>query len=792
MSSKFAASTAKAYWDSSRSVEQRVTNLLAQMTPAEKVAQLGSVYIYDLLDEHGFSEEKAARMSTGVGQITRLGTYSLLTPRQRAETANAIQAYLVHHTRLGIPAIIHDECCSGFAAMGATRFPQMIGLASTFRPELAEAMADAIRKQMRTTGTHQGLGPVLDLLRDPRWGRVEETFGEDASLVSRFGAAYVRGLQGRHLNDGVMATIKHFLGHSVSEGGMNCTPVHMGAREIREAYLLPYEAAVRESGAATVMNSYSELDGQVVAANPQILRTLLRDELGFTGPVVSDYLAVDMLHTFHRVAADRREAAVKALRAGIDMELPETLCYGELLLAALECGEIEIELIDESVRRVLAKKFELGLFEHPMVDVGAVEATYNDPRPMELAREIASQSLVLLKNEGGVLPLSKSPGAIAVIGPNATSGRNFMGDYSHAAMVEIMLDGNPELLPLMEKTGSRDHYDQAIAQVPTVLQAIRERVSSDTQILYAMGCNNGDEDRTGFDAAVSAAQQADVIVLVLGDKSGLVPGCTTGEFNDRTTLNLPGVQEELVKAVVAAAPGKPVVAVLINGRPLVLTGLAETVPAILEAWIPGEQGAPAIADVLFGEINPAGRLPVTLPRSVGQLPVIYSNRPSGGRSHFRGDYADSSAKPLYPFGFGLSYTSFAYSNLTISGDLRSGGAVAVTCDVANTGERPGDEVVQLYIQDEYACVPRPVKELKGFRRISLEPGQSARVTFTITPEHLAYYDEAMRLIVEPGSIRVGVGGSSEDLRLMSAFNVAEKIEVAQRSTQIIGQAEIQD
>lgn len=790
MSSEFAASTAKVYLDSSRPVVQRVDDLLSQMTTAEKVAQLGSVYIYDLLGEQGFSEEKAARLAGGIGQVTRLGTYSLLTPRQRAETANAIQSYLVNHTRLGIPAIIHDECCSGFAALGATRFPQMIGLASTFRPELAEQMADCIRQQMRATGTHQGLGPVLDLLRDPRWGRVEETFGEDAALVARFGAAYVRGLQGKSLKGGVMATIKHFLGHSVSEGGLNCTPVHMGEREMREAYLLPYEAAVRESGAATVMNSYSEMDGLVVAANSRILRDLLREELGFEGLVVSDYLAVDMLHTFHRVAADRREAAVKALRAGIDQELPETLCYGEPLLAALECGEVEMSLIDAAVRRVLAKKFELGLFEQPMVNVEAVETLYDDPKPAELAYEIASQSLVLLKNEGDILPLPKSLGTIAVIGPNAADGRNHLGDYTHAAMFEIMLDGNPELLPLMEHTGSRAGYDQAIAQLPTLLQSIRERVSSETQVLYAQGCAANDNVRSGFAAAIDVARQADVIILALGDKSGLTPGCTTGEFNDRTTLNLPGAQEALVQAVLEAAAGKPVVAVLINGRPLTLTNLAETVPAILEAWMPGEQGAPAIADALFGQVNPGGRLPVTLPRSVGQIPVIYSNRPSGGRSHFRGDYIDSTTKPLYPFGFGLSYTRFDYTNLTVSGDLRPGEAVQVTCHVRNTGDRAGDEVVQLYIQDEYACVPRPVKELKGFRRILLEPGQSAQVTFTLTAENLAYFDEVMKLVVEPGPIRVMVGSSSADIRLEGAFNVTEKLAVQQRSTQIVGQFEI--
>lgn len=776
----------RSYMDATRSAAERAEALLAEMTLAEKVAQLGSVYSYDLMDENGFSAEKACRVSDGIGQITRIGTYTLLPPRQRAELANAIQAYLVEHTRLGIPAIIHDECCSGFAAMGATRFPQMIGLASTFRPELAEAMSAIIGRQMRATGTHQGLAPVLDLYRDPRWGRVEEHFGEDPCLVARFGAAYVRGLQGGSLKEGVMATAKHFIAHSASEGGLNCTPVHMGSREIHESFLPAYEAAIREAGAACVMNSYSELDGRVVAADKTILRDLLRGELGFEGLVTSDYVAVDMLHTYHRVAADRVEAAVKALEAGIDQELPETACYGSALASAVEYGKINRTVIDESVRRVLIKKFELGLFEQPFAPVEAVEGIYADPQPLKLAREIAEQSLVLLKNEGGLLPLKTSPGTLAVIGPNAADGRRYLGDYSYAAMIEILLAGGPHLRPLLEQTGSPAQYDQELAQILTLVDAIRERVGAGTRVLYAKGCDNSGEDRSGFAEAAAAAKQADVIVLALGDFSGLKPGCTSGEFNDRSTLNLPGVQEDLVREVLAAAPGKPVALVLINGRPLALTEIARSVPAILEAWMPGEQAAPAIADALFGAVNPGGRLPVSLPRSVGQLPIFYNLKPSGGRSNFRGDYIDQSTRALFPFGHGLSYTTFEYSGLQVDSELNPGGMVTVQCDVRNSGPVAGDEVVQMYIQDEYACVPRPVKELKGFLRVRLEPDQTARVQFQLTAEHLAYYDEEMRLVVEPGPILVRVGSSSEDIRQQGWFQVTEEVRIEQRSTQIVG------
>ncbi len=783
---------ASMYKDPNRPVSERVDDLLARMTLDEKLAQIGSVLIYDLLDEGGFSQEKACRLDQGIGQVTRPGTYTLLPPRQRAELTNTIQDYLVNNTRLGIPAIFHDECCSGYAALGATRFPQMIGLASTFRPELAEAMSDEIRKQMRSTGSHQGLGPVLDVFRDPRWGRVEETFGEDPNLVARFGAAYIRGLQGETLKDGVMATAKHFLAHSASDGGLNCTPVHMGPREVREVFLLPFEAAVHEARTASIMHSYSELDGRVVAADETILGGLLREELGFEGLLVSDYLAIEMLHNFHFIAEDLSQAAVMALRAGIELELPETLCYGKPLLEALQRGDVAEAHIDAAVRRVLAAKFALGLFEQPFAATEEVEAVYQDPHPKALAREIAGQSLVLLKNEGGLLPLPSNPGRLAVIGPNAADGRNHLSDYSHASMIAVLLDGNPALQPLLESTGSKAEFDRSIEQIPTVLDAARARVSPETEVIYAKGCENAGSDRSGFEAAVEAARQADTILLVLGDHSGLTPPCTTGEFCDRAGLGLPGVQLELAQAVVAAAQGKPVVVVLINGRPLEITWLSENVPAILEAWLPGEQAAPAVAGALFGDINPGGKLPVTIARSAGQLPVFYNHKPSGGKSHPRGEYTDLTVRPLYNFGHGLSYTCFEYANLEISSDLGASSTIKISCEVRNTGTRSGDEVVQLYLQDEYASVPRPVKELKGFLRVRLAPQQAAHVTFTITPAHLAYYDTAMKLTVEPGKIRVMVGSGSTDIRLEGAFSVLDQIAVQRRSSQIIGTAKYLD
>ncbi|MEW5717003.1 MAG: glycoside hydrolase family 3 N-terminal domain-containing protein [Chloroflexota bacterium] len=751
------------YRNASQSIAERVNDLLARMTIQEKIAQLGSAWVYELQEGQSFSEAKAASLlGNGIGQITRIGGGSTLAPRASAEMANAIQSYLVQHTRLGIPAIVHEECCSGLMTLGATCFPQIIGLASTWRPELAEQMTTIIRAQMRAVGAHQGLAPVLDIARDPRWGRVEETFGEDPMLSAMMGVAYVRGLQGRDLRDGVMATGKHFVGYSFSEGGMNCSPVHLGAREMREVYLMTFEAVIREARLAAMMNAYSELDGVVVAASRAILTDLLRGELGFDGIVVSDYSAVIMLNNFHSIAPDKSGAACLALNAGIDVELPHTDCYGQPLLDALHAGQISEALIDVSVGRVLQKKFELGLFENPYVDVGRALAVYETPEQRALARQIAQQSIVLLKNDGGILPLKKEIGALAVIGPNAHDARNLLGDYAYPPHIEKLLTTNPEL------AAGSGQLDGSV-RVPSVLEAITQKVSPRARVLYARGCAVNDDDTTGFAEAVRVTQESDAAIVVVGDKSGLNPDCTCGESRDRADLGLPGVQEELVRAIVAT--GKPVIVVLVNGRPLAIPWIAEHVPAIVEAWLPGEEGGAAIADILFGDVNPGGKLTMTFPRAVGQIPIFYNHKPSGGKSHWQGDYVSMNVAPLFPFGHGLSYTRFEFSNLHIDPPREESPSVKIMLDVKNVGARAGDEVVQLYVRDEFASVPRPVKELKGFVRVTLAPGETRSVIFDLPVAQLAFYDEDMRLVVEPGTIQVMVGSSSEDIRLRGAFEI---------------------
>jgi beta-glucosidase len=754
---------------STRSSSKRVSDLLGQMTLDEKLAQIGSYYIYDLQTKGQLDQRKTEeRLKDGIGQITRLAGASTLDPQSAAKAANSIQRFLVERTRLGIPAIVHEECCSGAMVLGGSTFPEVLGLAGTFQPELVEQMADVIRKQLRAIGAHQGLAPVLDVGRDPRWGRIEETFGEDPTLVSHFGVAYIRGLQGHDLTEGVMATGKHFVGHSLSQGGLNCGPVHVGMRELYDVYLAPFQAAIRDAKLATIMNAYPELDGEVVAASRHILTDLLRGLLGFDGLVVSDYEAINMIHEYHKMAPDKPTAARLALNAGIDVELPTTMYYGQPLRAALEAGEISLELIDTAVHRHIQKKIELGLFDNPYVDEDRVYEVFETAEQRNLARELARKSMVLLKNDG-LLPLKKSIKTLAVIGPNAHDGRNQLGDYSYAAMSKLMEFTKPENSSFVEiDSAALAEYD---IKVVTALAGIRETVSSDTKVLYAKGCDNLDSDRGGFEEAVKTAEQADVVVLVLGDRSGMIPSCTTGETRDSVDLRLPGIQEEFARAILAT--GKPVAVVLVNGRPFAIPWLDESANAILEAWLPGEEGGRAIADVLFGDINPGGKLPITFPRHVGQVPIFYNGKPSAMRSNWYVDYVSEKVTPLYPFGHGLSFTSFEYSDLSLNKkSVTEGESVDISLKIANTGSMVGDEVVQLYICDEFASTPRPVKELKGYVRLMLQPGETRKVTFHLPVNQLAFYDEGLNLILESGRIEVMLGSSSEDIRLRGEFEIS--------------------
>ncbi len=754
-----------AYRDPGLSVDERVESLLEMMTLEEKVAQLGSAWVFQLSEKGQFSPEKAGPLLRhGLGHVTRISGASDLTPQDAARLANEIQRYLLEETRLGIPAIVHEEICSGLMAKDAMVYPQAIGVAATWEPDLAREMAEVIRRQMRAMGAHHGLSPVLDVARDPRWGRTEETYGEDPYLVARMGTAFVEGLQGADLTEGVVATAKHFVGYSASEGGLNWAPPHLPDRELREVYLHPFEAVVK-AGARSVMNAYHELDGIPCAAHRRLLTDILRDEWGFEGTVVSDYFAIRQLASYHRLAEDGTGAAGIALEAGIDVEIPGTDCYGEPLIEGVRSGDIDRDIVDTSVRRVLRSKFELGLFESSFVDP---EGAQTDPGPeRDLARRIAEKSIVLLSNNGA-LPIASDTRPIAVIGPNADDSRNLFGDYTYPAHIEALAEmqhgDNVFGVPFTGDVSAEGSMKQTLS----VLDAMRERFGDN--VAYARGCDVNTPSREGFDEAVALARRSAIAIMVMGDKAGLTTDCTSGEGRDRLSLDLPGVQEDLLRAV--AETGTPMILVLVSGRPGGSVWAHQHSAAVVHAWLPGEEGAAALVDVLTGVVSPGGKLPISQPRSAGQIPVYYGHKLSGGRSHWKGDYVDGEAGPLYPFGHGLGYTTFRISNLSVTPDeARWNQEVTVTAVVSNTGQREGDEVVQLYVRDPVASVTRPVLELKGFARVSLPAGGSRQVTFQLPIGQLGFYDRDMTYVVEPGSIEVLVGTSSVDLHVAGSFTV---------------------
>jgi beta-glucosidase len=764
-----------AYRDPHASLDERVKSLLALMTLDEKLAQLGCLWSTAFVSSGSLDPaDIAAKIPHGIGQVTRIGASTGLHPRESAAFMNAIQRVALERTRLGIPIIVHEEAAGGFCHRDATVFPQAIGLAATWNPALVTQVGEVIRAQMRAVGARHALAPVLDVARDPRWGRVEETYGEDPVLAGSIGTAYIRGLQGEDLRTGVAATGKHFLAYSMPEGGRNWAPVQMGPRELREVYAEPFSAAIRNAGLATVMNSYSSVDGLPCAGSPAILTGLLREELGFAGIVVADYGAVALLMTHHHVAATPGEAARLALSAGLDMELPALDCYGEPLKAEIEAGRVPLEIVDTAVRRVLRLKFQLGLFEHPYVDEAAAEAAFQTPAQRSLARQAVAESIVLLANNG-VLPLAPSVKRLAVIGPGADDPRLLQGDYHYPAHLEMIyaaphnLEGTGLVVPQ-----ARGRYAPGPYYTPhvTPLAGLRSALGSEVEIRYAQGCEVQGYDRSGFAEAIEVAQQADVAVVVVAGRSGLLRPVTVGEGNDAANLDLTGVQQELVAAL--AATGTPLVVVVLSGRVHTLSAIADHAGALLQMFPAGEEGGSGLADVLTGRINPSGRLPVSMPHLVGQVPTHVGHRAGGDRAMFFGDYIDSPTTPLFAFGHGLSYTTFAYRNLSVQA-TNTTEPITIAIEVQNTGKRAGDEVVQLYGHDLVASVARPARMLLGFARVSLAPGQARRITFVVHPSRLAFYDPCMRFVTEPGVFTFSVGASSVDIRAEQTITLAGEV-----------------
>ena len=759
------------YRDATLSIGDRTHDLLERMTLEEKVAQLGSIWSFEIVGVGQLDPEKARLLvGRGIGHVTRLAGATNLRATEVAALGNDVQRYLVEETRLGIPAIFHEESLHGIIARDAPCFQQSIGAAAAWDAALVREMASTLRRRMLATGARHSLAPVLDVTRDPRWGRIEETYGEDPYLAAELGGAYIRGIQGDSLATGVIATAKHMVGHGLAEGGLNQAPAHVGMRELRDEQLFPFESAVRDAGVASVMPAYGDVDGVPCHASHELLTEILRDDWGFQGTVVSDYTGIHMISTNHQLTPDLVTNAAISIGAGVDVELPSTVVYGEPLLQAVADGLVDTATLDRIVGRVLRQKFELGLFEHPYIDVPD-DALLDELAAEEarVARALALRSLVLVENDG-TLPLRTDVGRVAVIGPIADSARELLGDYAHLLHIETLTEmraqANPFGFPLTNEIVPADE----LAGRQTIFDALAGRLPAGT-VVHAAGSGI----RGGTDAqlreAVELAGASDLAVVVLGERSGLTDNATTGEFRDRLDLGFMGRQQELLEAVVAT--GTPVVLVVVSGRPLAIEWAATHCASVLLAWVPGDAGPEAIADVLLGVENPGGKLPITIPRHVGQVPMSYRHHPTGGHSSWKVDYVDGPASPLWPFGFGRSYTTFTLSGLRLDRDRvpTDDGEVVVSADVTNTGERHGDEVVQLYVRDREASLARPVLELRGFRRVGLAPGERRTITFTLSSEQLAFVGPDYRRVVEPGTIAVFVGSSSQDLPLAGQFEL---------------------
>jgi beta-glucosidase len=752
------------YRNSALPAAKRVKDLLSRMTLEEKAAQMMCVWqrkAETLVDANGvfdLRKAKAAfRNGCGLGQVGRPSDAGKgQDARGMAELTNAIQRFFLENTRLGIPVMFHEECLHGHAAINATSFPQPIALGAMFNPDLAESLFTMTAWEARLRGTHQALTPVVDVARDSRWGRVEETYGEDPYLVSRMGIAAVRGFQG----DGnfrdkrrVIATLKHFAAHGQPESGINCAPANISTRVLRETFLYTFKEAIQKGGAISVMASYNEIDGVPSHANRWLLRDVLRKEWGFKGFVVSDYYAVWELSRRvevrgHSVAKDKKGACALAVQAGVNIELPEPECYlrlGELVRA----GVLKESQLDELVAPMLFWKFQMGLFDDPYADPDEAERVVGCDDHRKLAWQAAREAITLLKNDNHLAPLNLNRiQSIAVIGPNAN--RVLLGGYSSVPKHNV-----------------------------TVLEGIQARAGGRAKVLYSEGCkitiggswqqdevvpSDPDEDRRQIAEAVEVAKQADVIVLAIGgNEQTSREAYAFNHLGDRPSLDLVGRQEELVRAMVAT--GKPVIVFLFNGRPISINYISQNVPVVFECWYLGQETGRAVAEVLFGDFTPGGKLPITIPRSAGHLPAFYNYKPMARRGYLFDDVS-----PLYAFGYGLSYTTFAIENLrltrkTISRD----GETRVLVDVTNAGKRQGTEVVQMYIRDVVSSVTRPLKELKGFQKVSLQPGETKTVALDITPESLAFYDIAMKYVVEPGEFEIMVGNSSRDCDLQKVI-----------------------
>ena len=754
-----------AYKDPSFSIDVRLSDLLSRMTLEEKVGQLLCPLGWEMYEIHGnevcpSGKFKQLIKERNVGMLwatyradpwTKKTLANGLNPEMAAKAGNALQKYVMENTRLGIPMFLAEEAPHGHMAIGATVFPTGIGMAATWSPELVKEVGQVIAKEIRSQGGHISYGPVLDLTRDPRWSRVEETFGEDPVLSGTLGASMVDGLGGGNLSQkyATIATLKHFLAYAVPEGGQNGNYASVGIRDLHQNFLPPFRKAI-DAGALSVMTSYNSIDGIPCTSNHYLLTQLLRNEWKFRGFVVSDLYSIEGIHESHFVAPTKENAAIQSVMAGVDVDLGgdayTNLCH------AVQSGQMDKAVIDTAVCRVLRMKFEMGLFEHPYVDPKIAAKTVRRKEHIELARKIAQSSITLLKNENSILPLSKTINKVAVIGPNADNRYNMLGDYT---------------------------APQEDSNVKTVLDGILTKLSP-SRVEYVRGCAIRDTTVNEIEQAIEAARRSEVVIVVVGGSSardfktsyketgaavaeeGSVSDMECGEGFDRASLSLLGRQQELLESL--QKTGKPLIVVYIEGRPLEKNWASEYADALLTAYYPGQEGGNAIADVLFGDYNPSGRLPISVPRSVGQIPVYYNQK--APRNH---DYVEVSSSPLYSFGYGMSYTTFEYSDLQVV--QKSARCFEVSFKVKNTGKYDGEEVSQLYMRDEYASVVQPMKQLKHFERFHLKKGEEKKVTFVLTEEDFFLVNYTLKKVVESGNFHLMIGAASNDIRLQNVILV---------------------
>lgn len=793
------------YKDPSQPISKRVEDLLSRMTLEEKAAQLcGNLPASFLKDGKVDIDTLRKKFPNGHGRFTQYSMVGIVDPVQIAEISNTLQHYFVEETRLGIPVALQTENLCGYPAAGGTLFPAQINLGCTWEPELAEKMAEIIGQESRSVGINSAMSPVIDVSRDPRWGRTYETYGEDPFLTSRMGVEYIKGMQGEK-KQGVACIAKHFLGYADSQGGLNCANARITDRELYEVFATPFEAAANEADVSGMMANYGEIDGQCVGANKKISRTLLRDTMKFRGMLTSDGAAIMKMYNYFHIASSYKEAGLLAKQGGLDTEIPIGGAYAQLPDYVRE-GKLDEALLDESVRRVLTIKFEYGLFEHPYVNVEKVRDSMTNPQKQDLSRTIAEKSIILLKNNG-VLPLKKNL-KLAVIGPHADNLRYPISGYTYPAYIEMMkagaedsssisIQGMTDEVAAKKKddgVASSNLFADTLAMFSVKEQAMLDDLSTllskmgskslksalneRFEVHYAEGCKIIGNDTSGFSEALEAASQGDVIIAAMGGNCGWI-NVTGGEGKDRSSLELPGVQQQLLEALCATK--KPVILILYGPGIFSLPWAAEHTAAMIQAFMPGAEAGTVLTNVLDGTINPGGHLTFTVPHHIGQLPLVYNHRMGSGYHTandssasliFSGGYVDNTNKPLFAFGHGLSYTNFEIKDFILSSStLSTSGSIQASCCITNTGERNGDQVLQLYYHFSGAHVIRPCMQLVGFTRINLDPGESKRVIFTLNAAALGYYNEDMDFVVEPGPAELKIGVSSDNIYSTQFFNI---------------------